>query len=196
MKLPKSKFLNALTDNALMLAVKEGKVDKLGLLYERHKKWVFNFFMQMNSNRDLSEDLVQNVFMRMLKYKNTYNEESKFVTWMFQIARNVSHDHFRKNEKYRTTEDMDRVSYKLGQTDSIEQTIEQNESKRLLHTALQQLPTDKREVLVLSKLKELKYKEVGAIIGCSEDAARTKAHRALKDLKQIYTTMQNNSYGY
>jgi RNA polymerase sigma-70 factor (ECF subfamily) len=196
MKLPKSKFLNALTDNALMLAVKEGKVDKLGLLYERHKKWVFNFFMQMNSNRDLSEDLVQNVFMRMLKYKNTYNEESKFVTWMFQIARNVSHDHFRKNEKYRTTEDMDRVSYKLGQTDSIEQTIEHNESKRLLHTALQQLPTDKREVLVLSKLKELKYKEVGTIIGCSEDAARTKAHRALKDLKQIYINMQNNSYGY
>lgn len=187
--------MNALTDNALMLAVKEGKVDKLGLLYERHKKWVFHFFMQMNSNREVSEDLVQNVFMRMLKYKNTYHEDSKFVTWMFQIARNVSNDHFRKNSKYQRTEDIEQIGYKLGHEDSVENEIAQRESEQQLHAALQKLSVEKREVLVLSKLKGLKYKEVGAIVGCSEDAARTKAHRALKDLKNIYSSMQNKPHG-
>ena len=83
-----------------MLGVKNGDTQKLGLLYERYKKGLFNFFYQLCGERDLSEDMVQNVFMRILKYKHTYSEDSKYVTWMFQIARNVNNDHFRKNKKH------------------------------------------------------------------------------------------------
>ena len=82
-----------------MLKVKNGDTHKLGLLYERYKKRLFGFFYQMNKDASLSEDLVQNVFVKILKYKHTYTEESKFVVWLFQIARNTSYDNFKKNKK-------------------------------------------------------------------------------------------------
>ncbi len=70
--------MQELTNNVLMLKVKSGDLDKLGLLYERHKKRLFGFFYKMNSDASLSEDLVQNVFVRMLKYKHTFTGEGSF----------------------------------------------------------------------------------------------------------------------
>jgi len=64
-----------------------------------------------------------------------------------------------------------------------------------LHQALEQLPPDKREILVLSKLKEMKFSEIAQIMGCSESAAKVKAHRALKELRKVYMDIENGN-GY
>ena len=181
--------MNTLSDNALMLKVKKGELHKLGLLYERYKKRLFGFFYHMNKDAGLSEDLVQNVFIRVLKYKHTYTEESKFITWVFQIARNENYDHYKKQKKHQH-KDIDEVGYVLNNSDDIQHEIELSENKITLHKAMKQLSTEKREVLTLSKFKELKYKEVGEIIGCTEGAARTKVHRALYELKEIYLTLE------
>lgn len=180
-----------LTDNALMLKVKSGNTELLGLLYERYKKWLYNFFYQMNYDADVSEDLVQNVFMRIMKYKHTYTEDSKFTTWIFQIARNESHDYYRKNMKNREEVNLDQVTYRLSSDKSIQSEMEGKEEVTLLNRAIQKLPNDKKEIIVLSKLKQLPYKEIGIIVGCSEGSARIKAHRALQDLKTTYLAMQN-----
>lgn len=173
-----------------MLRVKSGEVRLLGELYERYKKWLYNFFVQMNSDRDLSEDLVQNVFMRIMKYKHTYSEESKFTTWIFQIARNAQNDHFRKNAKSTNHLDIEKVSYSMESDFNHDSDQDRKDEKQLLRVAMQRLSEEKREVLVLSKLKEMKYREVGEVLKCSEEAARTKAHRALKELKSIYLELQ------
>ena len=180
--------MNTLSDSALMLKVKAGESHTLGLLYERYKKRLFGFFYQMCKDANLSEDLVQNVFIRVLKYKHTYNEESNFLSWLFRIARNVYYDQFKVNSKNRTT-DLDEVSnaFIVG---NVESDIEKNEKVSLLKEAMNQLPAKKKELIVLSKLKELKYKELGEIVGCSEGNARTRVHRALLDLKQIYLTLE------
>ncbi|MFY7670092.1 RNA polymerase sigma factor [Tenacibaculum sp. MEBiC06402] len=180
--------MNTLSDSALMLKVKAGESHTLGLLYERYKKRLFGFFYQMCKDANLSEDLVQNVFIRVLKYKHTYNEESNFLSWLFRIARNVYYDQFKVNSKNRTT-DLDEVNnaFIVG---NVESDIEKNEKVSLLKEAMNQLPTKKKELIVLSKLKELKYKELGEIVGCSEGNARTRVHRALLDLKQIYLTLE------
>jgi RNA polymerase sigma-70 factor (ECF subfamily) len=175
-----------------MLKVKSGNVEMLGLLYERYKKWLYNFFQQMYYNTDVSEDLVQNVFVRILKYKHTYTEDSKFVTWLFQIARNESHSYFNKHVKNRNQVDLDVISYKLSDQNSIEQTMENDEEIKLLNEAIKKLPYEKKEIITLSKLKQLKYKEIGAILGCSEANARIKSHRALQDLKTTYMSMQKS----
>ncbi len=171
-----------------MLKVKAGESHTLGLLYERYKKRLFGFFYQMCKDANLSEDLVQNVFIRVLKYKHTYNEESNFLSWLFRIARNVYYDQFKVNSKNRTT-DLDEVNnaFIVG---NVESDIEKNEKVSLLKEAMNQLPAKKKELIVLSKLKELKYKELGEIVGCSEGNARTRVHRALLDLKQIYLTLE------
>ena len=88
--------MNLLEDHNLMLKVKEGDVDKLNLLYKRYSRRFFGFFYGMTNDGATSEDLVQNVFVRMLKYRHTYKETGDFEVWAFQMARNVHHDHYRK----------------------------------------------------------------------------------------------------
>lgn len=173
-----------------MLDVKAGNVSKLGLLYERHKRRLFSFFYNRNSNCALSEDLVQGVFERMIKYKHTFTSESNFIAWMFQIARNSNYDHFKKNKKRRYDADINAVAEGINDEDSIEEQIAFEENTSLLSTALNKLTTEKKEILILSKFKELKYSEIGAIIGCSEGTARTKAHRALNDLRTIFLELE------
>lgn len=172
-----------------MLRVKDGEIHTLGLLYERYKKRLFGFFYQINKNVSVSEDLVQNVFIRVLKYKHTFNDDSKFITWIFQIARNEMYDDFKKQKKD-FYDDIETVSYQLNSDKNIEAEINTAEEKLILKKAIDKLSPAKKELIVLSKLKELKYKEVGEIIGCTEGAARTKVHRALSDLKQIYLTLE------
>lgn len=181
--------MDTLSDNALMLAVKNGENHKLGLLYERYKKRLFGYFYHSYKNVSLSEDLVQNVFVRVIKYKHTYTNESTFITWIFKIARNVNNDNF-KEQKRNFNKNIDEVSYKLLSADAIEESIELSEKKKRLHMLLLKLPIEKREILILNKLKELKYKEVGEIIGCSEGTARTKVHRAMQELKDMYLLLE------
>jgi len=173
-----------------MLKVKEGENHKLGLLYERYKKRLFGFFYKMNKDAGLSEDLVQNVFIRVLKYKHTFSEDSKFITWIFQIARNEMYDEFKKLKKHQH-KDIEEVGYTLSETKTIDEEIVVLENSTTLKKALNLLPPQKKELLVLSKFKELKYKEVGEIIGCTEGNARMKVHRALNDLKEIFLTLEN-----
>jgi len=172
-----------------MLKVKKGETFRLGLLYERYKNRLFGFFFQMNRDASLSEDLVQNVFIRILKYKHTYTEDSKFVTWIFQIARNTNYDNYKKDKKNRHR-DIDEIEYNVTTSETIESQITKNESISTLQMALNHLSTEKKELLMLSKFRELKYKEVGEIIGCSEGAARTKVHRALNELKEVFLTLE------
>lgn len=179
-----------LTNNALMLKVKAGDLDKLGLLYERHKKRLFGFFYNMNSNASLSEDLVQNVFVRMLKYKHTYGGEGSYTAWMFRLARNVNFDYYRKNKIAFNQNEMSAVAYKLEDSDSFEKMMGQKDDISMLNRAMQLLSPEKREVLVLSKLKEMKFSQISEILGCSEGAAKVKAHRALKDLRVIFLQLE------
>lgn len=170
-----------------MIKVKSGDLDKLGLLYERHKKRLFGFFYNLDKNPSLSEDLVQNVFVRMLKYKHTYSGEGSFAAWMFSMARNVRYDYFKKNRKLT---DLTQVEYKIEDGNTVEDELNRKDNISLIQRALMKLEGDKREVLVLSKFKEMRFSEIGEVLGCSEGAAKVKAHRALKDLKKIVHEMQ------
>lgn len=174
-----------------MLKVKAGDLQKLGLLYERYKKRLFGFYYQMNQNIEVSEDLVQNVFTRILKYKHTYTNDSEFITWMFKIARNVNHDHFKKNKVNYNSVDLNEANNEFDNQKNGFEILTSKENIATLNKAIQKLSSEKREVIILSKFKDLKYKEIGKIIGCSEGNARIKTHRALKDLKTIFNKIEN-----
>ena len=176
-----------------MLQVKSGNPEQLGLLYERYKKWLFNFFYQLNRNKDASEDLVQNVFMRMLKYRNSFSADKKFVPWMFQIARNENIDHFNDQIKKGYNELSEKDYEHPSMEVNIDEQLESNETMNLLTKMISRLPQEKKEMIILSKIEQLKYKEIGEIMGCSEMAARTKTHRAMKELRENYLALKNQA---
>ncbi len=188
--------MNSLSDNALMLKVKSGEVDKLGLLYERYKKMLLGFFFKMNHDLAASEDLVQNVFVRILKYKHTFTGSGKFSTWMYHLARNMYYDQYRKNKKELKNVAVDSVSYKLVDDTSIEIQLDDNEQQLQLKRALQELHPEKRELLILSRYQDMKYQEIAEVTGMSEGAVRVKIHRTLKELKEIFFKLENTHHGY
>ena len=69
-----------------MLRVRHGEVETLGVLYERHRAPLFNFFVRSTGNVQHAEDLVQDVFLRILKYRHTFERGNRFTAWMYQIG--------------------------------------------------------------------------------------------------------------
>lgn len=181
--------LDPVSDTTIMLKVKAGDIDKLGLLYERYNKMLFGFFWRMSGSVEVSEDLVQTVFYRILKNKTQYKGKGKFSSWMFQIAHNLWADHYKKNHRIDLKDDMERWELKDGL--STDEQIEREEQMRQLRNALHHLSEDKKEVLILSRYQGLKYSEIAKILHTSEGAVKIKVFRALADLREQYVKFEN-----
>lgn len=174
-----------------MTKVREGDLDKLGLLFERYKKPLYGFFYGHTKEQALSEDLVQNTFLRMLKYRHLFRGDGDFRAWMFHIARNVRIDNHRA-VKIKTHDQPKNWEEHLVHHENQAVLMEQEEQHQMLAKALDKLPIEKREVLLLSKYQEKRYSEIGVILGCSEGAVKVKVFRALQELKNIYQELEKS----
>ena len=172
------------TDLELMIDVKDGDVGKLALLFERHHPRIFHFCNRMTGNRAVSEDLVQEVFMRVLKYRETFRGDSAFLPWLYRMAHNACIDHFRRSGREPLPQD--ELPEPESGAPSAADRVELDEELRLLRRALGRLPVDKREVLVLSRYEQRKYSEIAELLGCSVGAVKVRVHRALRQLRDIY----------
>ena len=178
--------VEASNDHELMIAVRAGEIRQLGELFERYHRRLYGFFVRLTNQPSVSEDLVQIVFYRILKYRHTYRDEGKFSAWIYHLARKVAADHFRKHASTPTPTDPADLA---EQADSQLQPSEQataTEDVALLRTALARLPLEQREVLVLSRLQHLEHKEIARLLDCTVGAVKVRAHRALKDLREVY----------
>ena len=178
--------MNLLEDHTLMLKVKEGEVEKLNLLYKRYSRRFFGFFYGMTSDGATSEDLVQNVFMRILKYRHSYKENGDFEVWAFQLARNVHRDHYRKNKRYAFQEDMNPYQEALSDTTHKEVEMERSDELNYLKKALASLSEEKRELIELVRFQKVKYAKVAEMMGVTESAIKVRVHRVLKELRESY----------
>jgi RNA polymerase sigma-70 factor (ECF subfamily) len=164
-------------DEDLMVEVREGNIEQLGVLFRRYHGKLFDYFLRMCRDRSLSGDLVQNVFEKALKGKHTYKREYPFVGWIFRIAKNILMDHYRSNKMQFTELDgFERP------TDFDEPKVEESDIER----ALNRIKPESREVLLLTRYENFKYREVATMIGISETGVKSRVHRAVKELKEAY----------
>ena len=171
-----------------MQAVREGDLGALAILFERHHRPLFNYFVHMNGNRDLSEDLVQDVFVRMLKYRQSYQPERAFTAWMYQIARNAQTDSIGKRKFEVALPDREFASANV-----MEENLKRKQEISILKRAMARLPVEKRELLVLSRFQNLKYDEIASILGCDVGAVKVRVYRAVRALGQIYFELSGPS---
>ena len=178
--------MTSVPDEDVMLQVRDGEVHMLGVLFDRYQAPLFNFYSKMTQDRSVSEDLVQEVFLRILRYRQTYRPGTAFRSWMYQIARNTRIDQVRK-----VRPESPLTSEPLAPTRASDSAERQQEAQ-LLQRALMQLPEDKREILVLSRFQELKYDEIARLLGCETGAVKVRVHRALQQLREVYLTLESN----
>jgi len=178
------------SDHELMLAVRDGDLDCMGELFERHHGPLFGYLTKLTGNRTAAEDIAQVVFQRMLKYRHTYRDEGTFTSWMYHLARRCATDHYRKASSAPVAVDPSSLAAHADEARSADESASSRDDHALLQRALGRLDRDDREVLLLSRLQELSFAEVAQILECSVGAARVRAHRALRALRDHYFKMQ------
>ena len=159
----------------------------MGNLFERHHSRLYDFCHRMTGSQAVSEDLVQEAFMRALKYRNTFRGDSDFLPWLYRLARNVCYDHFSKSGRMplADTEPPEREAPEP----SADAAAVRNEEICLLRQALLRLPVERREVLVLSRFEFRSYREIAALMDTTEGAVKVKVHRAMNQLRNVYREM-------
>ena len=169
-------------DETVMLNVKNGNLAEMSVLFERYHLRLYNFFLKMGLNRESSQDLTQNLFYRIVKYRESYKSGNTVKSWIYQIARNLHADHCRQRKKsdelFMVTE-----TYPGDVTDDTGYAEEDFEK---LDRALTELSDAQRELIVLSRYQGLKYEEISIIIHQSVPAIKVAIHRAIKQLRSIY----------
>ena len=181
------------SDHALMLAVRDGELDALGELFERHHGPLFGFLVKHTGDRMAAEDVTQTVFQRMLKYRHTYRDEGNFTAWMYHLARRCAADHFRKANAAPHAVDPADLNALADDAPHAAQHATARDDHALLQAALARLDRDDREVLLLARFQELSFAEIAGILECSVGAAKVRAHRALRELRDIYFRLQKET---
>ncbi|PPA71293.1 RNA polymerase sigma factor SigX [Jeotgalibacillus proteolyticus] len=157
-------------------------------LYKEYQQDVFQFLIYLVKNRDTAEDLMQEVFIRVMKSYGNFEGKSSEKTWLFSIAKNVAIDHFRKQTtiKKRILETFDWNQRELVSKDTLPQEIvEQSEEIQELYSLLDRCKTDYKLVVVMRYIQELSIVETAEILGWTQGKVKTTQHRAIKHLREL-----------
>lgn len=173
----------------LMIQVSQGDLAKLGILYERYKQSLFGYFYRVTcGDHAFSEDMVHQVFVRVLKYRSSFKGTGSFAKWVFHIAHHIAVDY---SKSFRHYAGPDSLAIKPSGEPDPYKSLEQQEKIILLNRALSRLKEDDREAVTLAKIQGLKYQDIAAILDTTEGAVRVKIHRALIELKKIYSQLES-----
>jgi RNA polymerase sigma factor (sigma-70 family) len=180
--------MQAVSDEQLIRWVAEGDASCLGTLFERHHRGVYRYCLQMTRSSAMSEDLVQEVFLRLLKRASSFRAEGSCKAWIFNIARNVTFDYLRKADPA-TTSDSSEESDELIDHRSSEQVAAAHQNLQLVERALAEIPAAAREVIWLGRFIFDDYEDLARALGCTASAARVRMHRAMQSLNSTFTRL-------
>lgn len=177
-------------DSLLVKNYVAGDESALATLIERHQSKIFGFIYSKVADRDVSDDIFQDTFIKVIKTlkSNAYNEEGKFLPWVMRIAHNLVIDHFRKNKKmplFRETEEFSIFSIMTDNEPTIENQIITNQVETDLKRLIEELPEDQKEVLVMRMYQDLSFKEIAELTGVSINTALGRMRYALLNLRKV-----------
>jgi len=176
-------------DVALMGMVSAGDMSAFEELVERHQRAVIGTVAKMLGNASESEDIAQQVFVRVWKSAGRYEAQAKFTTWLFTITRNLVFNEVRRRQRkptvsvdereettHRTVEDLQAISP--------DDEMLQTELEEAIDRAIQSLPEKQRMAVVLRRYEEMPYDEIAAVLEMSIPAVKSLLFRARTQLKE------------
>jgi len=172
------------SDEALMRAWVDGEVTAFDQLYSRHRGRLYRFLLRQLRDQAMADELFQDVWQRVIAARVGWKPEAAFSTWLFRIAHNRLADHWRASS-YRppAPADADERAARIPDPDTPERTLSEFEQRRLLQLALDALPAEQREVLLLRLEQELTLEEIGAITGVGRETVKSRLRYAMEKLR-------------
>jgi len=178
--------MQAVTDEQLIEWVAGGDPSCLGTLFERHHRALYQYCLQITRQRSTAEDVVQDVFMKILRRARTFRGDGSFKAWMFNIARNEALNQLRKAKRRKTVPaDPSSLDAELVDSRSAEQAATGRQAVATVQRALDSLPTAMRDVIWLGRFEFDGYDDLAAALGCTPATARVRMHRAMKQLGRV-----------
>ncbi|AKC85480.1 RNA polymerase sigma factor [Pseudoxanthomonas suwonensis] len=172
------------TDESLMLAWAGGDAAAFETLYARHRGPLFRFLLGQLRDRPLAEEVYQDVWQRVITAREGWRPEAAFSTWLYRIAHNRLNDHWRaQRHRPPAPADADRRTAALADPDDPERVASREEGQRRLQQALDELPEDQREAVLLRLQQELSLEEIGRITGVGRETVKSRLRYALDKLR-------------
>jgi RNA polymerase sigma-70 factor, ECF subfamily len=176
-------------DAQLMLRVREGDESSFALLLNQHRRPVVHFLFRMVQNQAVSEELAQEVFLRVYRSRASYEPTAKFTTWLYRIATHVALNSIRDRKHERGQESLEEeVMEGVGrQVADLRPTVEHRmvSDARLqeVRKAIDELPEKQRAAVLMHKYQELGYDQISKALGISESALKSVLFRAYETLR-------------
>ena len=179
-----------LSDAELVFNYVNGSEPSLETLINRHQLQIFNFINSKVNDREVSEDLFQDTFIKVIKtLKNgSYNEEGKFLPWVMRIAHNLVIDHFRKTNRIPIMDNKDEFDifqFISDNTPNAENTLVQEQVLKDIQKLIQELPEDQKEVLIMRLYRDMSFKEIAENTNVSINTALGRMRYAIINLRKL-----------
>ncbi len=176
-----------------MTAYQKGDVDAFAELAARHEKRLWNFLRRFVRDKATAEDLLQEVFLRVVRSAHEWQPTAKVSTWLFTIARNLCTDHARRSE-LRQADSLDqnrgddsgprKLDGLAAEGGNAERAVMGREIAGLVDRAVAELPVEQREVFLMREVMEMSFAEIAAQTGASEPTVKSRMRYALQRLRE------------
>jgi len=181
---------NQLNDSVLVSNYISGNERSLEILIGRHKQRIYSFIYSKVLDRDISEDVFQDTFIKVINTlkKGNYNEEGKFLPWVMRIAHNLVIDHFRKDNRmpsFKNTDEFDIFSVLSDSSLNAEKTLIKDQIHTDVRNLVDELPDDQKEVLMMRIYRDMSFKEISEQTGVSINTALGRMRYALINLRKV-----------
>lgn len=173
-------------DDALMQAWVAGDVAAFETLYRRHRDKLYRFLVRQLRNGALAEEVFQDIWQRVIAARADWKPDAMFTTWLYRIAHNRLADHWRAAQhRPPPPEDADLRTARIVDPDSPERQRSEFEQRRQLQLALEALPDEQREVVLLRLEQELTLEEIGEITGVGRETVKSRLRYAMDKLRTL-----------
>jgi RNA polymerase sigma-70 factor, ECF subfamily len=181
------------SDEVLMLRYKDGDLEAFEILLEKYQQPLFAFVYRFCNNHHQAQDLVQEVFLRLIKVAKNYEPRAKFSTYLYTFAHNVSIDYIRRQKKRKTVSMSEPIDQVEGLTieDTVkdesaspEKEFQQKSFEQALQKAVSELPEEQREVFLLREQMNLPFDEIARVVGCLPSTAKSRMRYALQSIRE------------
>lgn len=172
-------------DNQLIKEILNGNEAAMELLVKRYYDMVQSFIYRLTGDYNLSYDLTQEIFIKIMKSLNRYDcKKGEFKPWILKVASNYCKDYFRSSAYKQRIESSDIEEAEIKSEENVIDILEIKEDRKVIKSAVDNLPTLQREAIILKYYHDLKIKEISNITGDKESTIKSRLFNGIKNLKK------------